>query len=85
MKIKPTKQIQNLKIKAYHPDGSYIGMINNEIQLMDFQIQVKETGVPGYYISYQGCEYVLNTKGRIPDFRLCEDVTISKQLRILVP
>ena len=80
MKIRPIRKIQNLKIKAYHPDGSYIGLIRDEIQLMDFQIQVKNEGVPGYYITYKGEKYVLKDNGRIPNFRLREDITIDMQL-----
>ena len=84
MEIRPIRKIQNLKIRAYCPDGTYIGMIKDEIQLMDFQIQVKKEGKEGYYITYQRHKYSLKSDGRIPDFHLLEEVTIDKQLMELV-
>ena len=84
MEIKPIRKLQNLKIRAYNPDGTYIGMIKDEIQLMDFQLQVKHIETEGYYITYNRHKYFLKKDGRIPDFHLQEEVTINKQLKELV-
>lgn len=84
MEIKPIRKLQNLRIKVYNPDGSYIGTIKDEIQLMDFQLQIKRAAAEGYYITYKSRQYPIEKTGRIHGFYPDEEVTINKQLMELV-
>lgn len=79
MKIRPIRQIQNFRIKVYGPDG-YIGIIRDEIQLMDFQIQIKRAGAEGYYITHKGKKFTIRKDGKIPNLNFDEENTIDKQL-----
>ena len=87
MEIKPVRKIQDFRIRAYAPDGTYIGLIRDELQLMDFQLQVKEAEAEGYYITYKHCRYNVEKNGKIYDFATFFDGnknTIHTMLRELV-
>ena len=86
MRIKPVREIRNFRIRAYAPDGTYIGLIRDELQLLDFQIQVKEEGAEGYYIKFKGNRYEVDKYGKIFDFGAInrEPVTIHSMLSTIV-
>ena len=86
MRIKPVREIQNFRIRAYAPDGTYIGLIRDELQLLDFQVQVKEENAEGYYVKFKGKRYEVDKHGKIFDFGAInrEPVTINSLLKTIV-
>lgn len=49
----------------YSPSKQFLGIIRNEIVLLDFQCKVAKSGKQGYYLIYNGEKYPINKTGRI--------------------
>ena len=84
IKINPTRKIQNLKIYLYDSDNKKIGRIHNELQLLDIQVQIAEKRLEGYYITYKGKRYNIESDGKILNCGLkIENKNLDDFLRIL--
>ena len=86
IRIKPTRKIQNFRIRAYAPDNTYIGLIRDELQLLDFQVQIKECGEGGYYIKFKRQRFEVDKFGKLFDFGTInkEPITINSMLSTIV-
>ena len=86
IRIKPTRKIQDFRIRAYAPDNTYLGLIRDELQLLDFQVQVKEGSSEGYYIKFKGERFEVDKCGKIFDFGKIDEepITIHKMLKTIV-
>ena len=49
----------------YSPTKQFLGVIRNEIVLLDFQCKVAKSGKRGYYLVYNGKKYQISKTGRI--------------------
>lgn len=52
----------------YSPNGQFLGIIRNDIVLLDFECKIAKSGKRGYYLIYNGKKYQINETGRINDF-----------------
>lgn len=49
----------------YSPSKQFLGVIRNEIVLLNFQCKVAKSGKRGYYLVYNGKKYPISKNGRI--------------------
>ena len=52
----------------YSPTKQFLGIIRNDVVLLDFLCKVAKGGKLGYYLVYNGKKYQISKTGRINDF-----------------
>ena len=57
------RNIQDLPAKLYSPNDKLIGIIKNQLQLYDIQIQIASQRLEGYYIMFKGIKIEINRFG----------------------
>jgi len=52
----------------YSPTKQFLGIIRNDIVLLDFECKIAKSGKSGYYLIYNGKKYQISKTGRINNF-----------------
>jgi hypothetical protein len=77
--------IKDEPCELYNPDGGFMWTLNSELEFNDVRIQIKNQKLKGYYISFKGQRYEIDSDGRLPIYRpsgLFD--TASNQMRALL-
>lgn len=61
-------RINQDQVPLYNPKGQLVGIIKNDLALNDVLLQIKRNKLRGYYIVWEGKDYLISETGRIPYF-----------------
>ena len=61
--IKINNHIKEISCKLYNNDDIFIGRIKNHLALIDVKTQIKQQRLIGYYVTFEGNSYRINSDG----------------------
>lgn len=64
-KLTPDLHAGEFEAFLYSPSKQFLGIIRNEIVLLDFQCKVAKSRKQGYYLVYNGKKYKISKNWRI--------------------
>ncbi len=62
------KQHTPEQIKLFGPDDNFIGLINNNVEMLDVRVQIAEQKLTGYYFTYGNIRIDIKSNGGVINY-----------------